>query len=124
MVKPGIQSSEGQTSIGIIVAGCYFIYYILSSRNPEAPSIDLILANAENAIDIAKAYAETSPELGTSNNIFDGSAIIALLFSMYKTYSKYTDGRVNLKKEEAVLSNTVQTDPRVTNIPAEDLKKF
>lgn len=102
MLKPGMQTSEGKTSMGIIVAGCFFIYYILSSRIPSTPSLDYLLANADSALEIAKAYAANN-SINTANqsgSIFDGGAIIALLFSMYKTYGKYVDGRVTLKLNE------------------------
>lgn len=131
MLKPGMQSSEGKTSIGIIAAGCFFIYYILSSRNPTMPSIDHILANAENAVDIAKAYADANAAgvADPSGNIFDGGAIVAILFSVYKTYSKYTDGRVSLKLEEGKIKNTdastgLTNEPAVTSEVPKSLKSF
>ncbi len=105
MLKPGIQTSEGKTSIGIIAAGCFFIYYILSSRYNIMPPVDQVLANADTAVDIAKTYAAEIPLDVTSGNLYDTSTIMAVLFSMYKIYSKYTDGRVDLKKEEIIIKS-------------------
>lgn len=104
MITPGLQTSEGKKSLGILVAGATGIYYILSSRNPELPEIGQLLANAESAVDIAKAYTTTVPTENTISNVsgqaFDASTIIAILFGMYKTFSKYTDERTNLKTKD------------------------
>lgn len=132
MLKSGLKTSEGKTSLGIITAGAFFIYYILSNRY-NTPSIENILANAESAVDIAKAYADNSQSdmSNISGDAFDTSAIVALLFGMYKTFSKYSDDRVSLKKEEvklkATLAANAQTNASVNgptvNVQPEDIKK-
>lgn len=125
MLEPGMKSSEGRSALGIILAGGFCIYYILSSRNPSLPSVDHLLANADDAVSIAKAYATNINIPSTSDNIFDGGTVMALLFGIYKTYSKYTGGRVTLKiedgkiklKESILVANINKINPNTVNTP-------
>lgn len=141
MLEPGFKSSESRKSLGIVTACGFFIYYILSKKY-NMPDIDVLLANAGNAVEIAQAYAE-SAKTSVAKDAFDSGTIIALLIGMYKTTTNYNDGRITLKKEDmrqkAVEDNTVRyiQQPQVRRyvppqvpvemvqkIRREDLKKF
>lgn len=92
--KPSIKSLEGQGLIGILGTGVVFIYLLIQSMNPDIPSIDLILAKATSAAEIAETYNVMDSE---TVDIIKSGNIGAILMTMYKAYTRFLDKRTELK---------------------------
>jgi len=97
MLKPSRSSVEGQSAIGMLIAGAFFLYTILTSRHPELPPVEEVLKHAESAKDIAEAYNMNGGSIYGLIDLGQSSVVIAL---MYKVYSKFTDSRTELKKKD------------------------
>jgi len=111
MLKSSIESLEGKKSIAILIAGIAGIYYILKQKNPELPPMDDLLKHVGSVAELSKYYAglEASGSISSpQNGAYDFGTIGAIIFGMYKVYSKFTDSRTNLKIADikATIDNT------------------
>lgn len=97
-LKPSIKSVEGSSFIGVM-ASCigllYTIFFV--DKGGNVPSLDELLKVATSVADISEAYKSQVNWIGETVGLGSTSA---LLVFMYKTFSKFSTDRSELKMAE------------------------
>ena len=109
MIKPSFKTLEGQAAAVLLGAGLVFLFFTISGNSHFDPAhvvnqVDLLLKNPQiNSAAGASAYQQAV----TVSDTFDLGKIGAILLFVYKVWSKFSEHRTDLKKEDVALQ--VQT---------------